>query len=184
MKQTSLVSQKLLVRRLGPIDGDSYRLPYWEEQLVPERDFQWTGRAPGSATSPLSLSSRIRLLEDNLVSSQHSLSELPVSNRQRKTGTSQGQVWVPSELNNPLDETVSPLSWAEAKGTMRLTGVKLTSGNPPTENRASSLCQHFRLPLVRDKTGTCGRQFSHLFQEGLNCPVFRQLMLGERPQAS
>lgn len=47
MKKTSLVSQKLLVRHLCPIDGNAYRLPYSEEQQVPERDFQWTGRALG-----------------------------------------------------------------------------------------------------------------------------------------
>lgn len=50
------------------------------------------------------------------------LSELPISNSQRKSSTSQEQIWVSSELNNSAREWLSP-SLSRSKETMGLTGI-------------------------------------------------------------
>lgn len=151
--KTSLVSPKLLVRHLSPTDGRLADLLIWRNSRSYGNISGELAELWGSATSPLSLSPRIRLQEDNLFSSWHYPSELPISKSPRKQTTSQGEIWISSELNNPLEETDFILSRSEGNNEVY---NELTLDNRDTKNQASSSCQSFKFPLQpRDKTGTC-----------------------------
>lgn len=121
-------------------------LPYLGEQKVPEISREPT-ELPGSAKTPLSLCSGIRLQDSNLVSNW----ELETKNNfpfQRKSSTSQEQIWVSSELNNLCKRLAFPyLEQKQRNHGADWNNTPQRAKPPPPSHHASTLCQHCRLPL-------------------------------------
>lgn len=144
-----------MVWHFCPIDGNTYSSLFGG--ATGPRDFQRTNRAPG-----LCKMSSLPLLWYKTLGKQSGfipvLSELPISSSQRKSSTSQEQVWVSSDLTNSARDWLSP-SWSRSRGTMRLTGIThlrepshhhhqvtrllaciSTSGSPYSQNKTGSQC--------------------------------------------